>query len=82
MFCFPKGVSHQLKVDLYPFYLLVFQIYYEGLSAINIGSEELAISRAHSDETLIHANQASASIDRRGHGDQNFSFGIRKSCEK
>ena len=39
------------------------------LSAITIGSEELTISRAHSDIMLIHTNQASASIDRRGHSD-------------
>ena len=53
-----------------------------SFSAITIWSEEIAISRAHLDKTLIHTNQASASIDRRGHGDQDFSFGGWKSCDK
>ena len=47
-----------------------------------MGSEELAISRARLEKTLIHTNQARVSIDRRGHGDQDFSFEGQKSCDK
>ena len=36
-----------------------------SLSAITIGYEKITISRARLDKTLIHTNQASASIDRR-----------------
>ena len=39
-------------------------------------------SRARSDDTLTDTNQASASIDIRGHSEREISFGIRKSCEK
>ena len=53
-----------------------------SLSAITIRSEELVIIRAHLDDTLIHTNQVSASIDRQVHGDQEFSFGSWKSCDK
>ena len=49
------------------------------LLAITIGSEDIYINRARLDKTLIHTNQASASIDIRGHSDQDFSFGERKS---
>ena len=35
-----------------------------SLLAINIGHENLAISRARLDDMLIHTNQARASIDR------------------
>ena len=52
------------------------------LSGITIGSEELAISRELSDETLILTNQASASIDRQGNCDKGFSFVSHKSCKK
>ena len=53
-----------------------------SFSAITIWSEEIAISRAHLDKTLIHTNQASASIDRWGNGYQEFSFGGQKICDK
>ena len=49
-----------------------------SLLAITIRSEELAISRARSDNMLIHTNQASESIDRKGHGDKDFFFRSRK----
>ena len=42
------------------------------LSTIAIGSEEIAIIRAHLYNTLIHTNQASYSIDSLGHGDWDF----------
>ena len=48
-------------------------------SAINIGSKKITISRARSDDTIIHINQAGASIDRRGQSDRDISFLIRKS---
>ena len=52
------------------------------LSAITIGSKELAIIRARSDKTLIHTNQAIASIDRQGHGDQEFPFRTWNICDE
>ena len=53
-----------------------------SLLDITIRSEDLAISKACSDDTLIHTNQASASIDRWGHGDQYSYFRSCKSCNK
>ena len=49
------------------------------LSVITVGYKELAIGRARSDDTLIHSNHASTSIDRQGHGDWYISFDIMKS---
>ena len=43
-----------------------------SFSDITIGYEELAISRARSDETFVHTNQARSSIDRQGNGDRDF----------
>ena len=51
------------------------------MSNISIWSEELAISRARLDKTIINRNQASTSIDRRGHIDWDFSFKSQKSCK-
>ena len=45
-------------------------------------SEELAISRACSDEMIIHTNQVSSSIDRWFHVDQKLSFKSWKSCDE
>ena len=53
-----------------------------SLSAITIGSKYLAISGSRLEDTLIHTNQASASIDRRGQGDWEIYFRIQKSCNK
>ena len=52
-----------------------------SLSAITKGSEEIAISRVYLDNTVIHTNQMSNFIDRRGHSDRKFSFGSWKSCD-
>ena len=52
------------------------------LLAITKGAEDIAISRVRLQETLIHTNQVSASIDRRGHSDREFSFGSQKICDK
>ena len=49
---------------------------------VNIGSKEIAIRRSRLDNSLIYTNQSSASIDRRGHGDLEISFGCRKSCNE
>ena len=49
---------------------------------ITVGSKELAIGKAHSNNTLIHTNQSSAFIDRWVHSDWGISFGIWKSCKK
>ena len=53
-----------------------------SLSAITIGSEELAISRAHPKKNIIHTNQSRDYIDRQGNGDQDFSFESRERCDK
>ena len=50
--------------------------------AINIGSEEIMISRARLDEMLINTNQSSTSLHIRGPDDQDFSFRSKKSCDK
>ena len=53
------------------------------LSEITIGSKELGIFSAQLDNKLIvHAKQVSTSIDIRGHGDREFPFGSRKSCDE
>ena len=52
------------------------------LSVITVGYRELVIGRARLEETLIHTNQPSASIDRRGHSDWEISFGSHKSFNK
>ena len=52
------------------------------LSVITIGSKDLAIGRAHLDDTLIHTNQTIASIDRQGYGDIEIYFGSQKCCNK
>ena len=53
-----------------------------SLLTITMESKDIAKIRASSDNTLIHTNQASASIDRRGHGDRDIYFGICKSFNK
>ena len=53
-----------------------------SLSAITIGSKDIATSIACSDHTLIHINQTSAFIDRRGYVDWYISFVIRNICNK
>ena len=53
-----------------------------SLSDITIGYKELAISRACLDNTLMHTNQASVSIDIWRHGDRGIFFGSQKSCNK
>ena len=52
------------------------------MSSITIGSEELAISSARLDDTLIHTNQVCASIHRSVNGDWGFSFESWNSCYK
>ena len=47
-----------------------------SLSAMTIGFEGLTIRKSHLDDTLIHTNQASASLDTHGHNGCYFSFGI------
>ena len=51
-------------------------------SVINLGSKYPAIVRAHSNNTIMHTNQASASIDRQVRGDGGIYFGSQKSCNK
>ena len=50
-------------------------------SVINLGSKYPAIVRAHSNNTIMHTNQASAFIDRQVHGDGEIYFGSQKSCK-
>ena len=45
-----------------------------SLLDITIGYKDITISREHPDNMLINTNQSSASIDRRGHSDQEISF--------
>ena len=54
-----------------------------SLSAITIGSKELAISSARLGKNrIVDYNQASFHIDIRGHVDQYFPFRSRKSGNK
>ena len=52
---------------------------YISLSVITVGSKDLTIGGARSDDTHIHSNQVRAFINRRGHGYQGISFGSLKS---
>ena len=47
---------------------------HNSFPVITGGSKELAIGRARSDCMLIHSDQGSDSIDRRGHGDCEISL--------
>ena len=51
-----------------------------SLSSIEIGYEEIEISRARSDDMLINTNQLSSSIDRRNQSEKDFSFMSWNSC--
>ena len=54
-----------------------------SLSDTAIGLKDLAIvSERLGNKLIAEANQASASIDRRGHSDQGFSFRSQKSGNK
>ena len=53
-----------------------------ALLDINIGSEYLAISRAHSHDTLINFNQASFSLDRQGHAYREIFIRSQNTCDK
>ena len=53
-----------------------------ALLFISVGSKELAIGGARSENTLIHTNQLSASIDIRVHSDWEIFFKITNSYNK
>ena len=54
-----------------------------SLSEINTGLKDIEISSAHMGKNIIvHANEASTFIDRRGHGDWDFPFESWKSGNK
>ena len=54
-----------------------------SLSAITIGSKEIAVGSARLGKNIIEgSSQASASVERRGHRDQDFPFGSRESGNK
>ena len=51
--------------------------------ATPIGSKELAVgSMRLGNNIMTEANQSSASIDKKGHRDQDFPFGSRKSVNE
>ena len=52
------------------------------MSGITVGSKDIAVGRARSENMFIHTNQEITSIDRQVHGDWYIYLEIWNSCNK
>ena len=80
----PLGINTAKQIYILATYQLIdtnrTRIEHLSLSAVTIGSKYLVIGSARlGDKIVLEAKQASTSIDRQGHGYQDFPFGSRKS---